>query len=129
MTVKPLRNADGSVVIDASRTLLHHLGVAGQILKAKLIQRFRSFVKGRWIRLIEADEECDEKSRSRRRVHDDDDLENVLREWNCCATWVNSLQHIKHSPPLNKSKDPSWAFQALSTVARRGGQTHPRTTI
>ena len=62
------------------RMLLHRPPGEGQIPKATLLQRFQSFVEGHWIRLIEPSEQCDEKAavprkRSRRRVHDHDDLE------------------------------------------------------
>ena len=46
------------------RMLLHRPPGGSQIPKAKLLQRFQSLVEGRWIRLIETSDQCDEKSSS-----------------------------------------------------------------
>ena len=50
-----------------SRMLLHRPPGGGQISKAKLIQRFQSFVEGHMIRLTDASEQCDEKAAVSRR--------------------------------------------------------------
>ena len=46
------------IVLDAFRMLLHRPPGGGQIPKAKLVERFRCFMDGEWMKLIAASEHC-----------------------------------------------------------------------
>ena len=102
------------------RMLLHRPPGGGQIPKAKLVERFRCFVDGEWIRLIAASEQCDEKAAIRRRratriVTDDLEKRATRAEMLCHMGELSSARQALegaalapgNAATLHQLKDPS----------------------